>query len=185
MQSRIVTLANCVTGIRIILIPVFVAAILYDRYAEALVLFAAAALSDGLDGWLARSRNEQTELGTFLDPLADKLLLITAILVFSVFGWIPLWLAVTLIGRDLVVVLGYMLLSRLIGMKKVRVTWAGKTAIAAEMVLLSYILFWINVPELPDPPVWSFMVVATLAVGSGIHYMYRGFVQTNENAGAC
>lgn len=180
MSSRILTLPNLVTGIRIVLIPVFAAAILSGRYVEGLVLFATAALSDGIDGWLARARNERTELGAFLDPLADKGLLITSFLLFSVYGWIPLWLALTLICRDLVVVLGYFLLSRLCGMKKVRVTWAGKTAIAAEMVLLSYVLVWINLPTLPEPSLWMFVIVAALAVGSGMHYMYRGYIQTNE-----
>lgn len=185
MSSRILTLPNCVTVIRILLVPVFVAAIFAGQYAAALLLFATAALSDGLDGWLARKRNERTELGAFLDPLADKALLITAVVVLSAFGWIPLWLAVALIGRDLVIVLGYVFLSRLFGMKKVRVTWAGKTAIAAEMVLLTYVLVWLASPGIPDPAFWMFLIVAALSIGSGVHYIYRGFVRTNEHTSPC
>jgi cardiolipin synthase len=182
MPSQILTLPNAITGIRFILIPIFVIAILSGNYGVALAAFVSASVSDWVDGWLARALKQQTDLGAVLDPIADKGLLITAVVVFSVHGWIPLWLAMLLIGRDLVVVLGWVLLTRILVRGKVRPTFAGKTAIAAEMILLSYVLFWITFPGLPEPAAWMFYGVAALSVGSGVHYMYRGFLQTNENS---
>lgn len=182
MSSQILTLPNAITGIRFALIPLFVAAIFIQHYPLALAAFVAASVSDWVDGWLARALRQQTDLGAVLDPIADKGLLVTSLIVFSVNGWIPFWLAMLLIGRDLVVVLGWVLLVRIFGGKKVRPTFAGKTAIASEMILLSYILCWITFPSLPEPSSWMFIVVAGLSVGSGLHYIYRGFVQTHENS---
>ncbi len=180
MSASVLTLPNVITSIRILLIPAFVVAILYCRYPEAAGLFIAAGISDALDGWIARAWNQRSELGVLLDPLADKCLMITTFILFGSFGWVPLWLALTLIGRDLVVVLGWVLVSRVYGLSKVSPTMAGKTAIALEMVLISYVLFWLNFPAMPEPAGWMFVVVAGLSVVSGLHYIYRGIQQSCE-----
>jgi hypothetical protein len=111
--SHPMTTANKVTILRILLIPFFVAAVLYyvrtgiEGYRFAgLLCFAVAAICDGVDGYIARHYNQWSELGTILDPLADKLLLVSAVVVLSFknegrLEQIPLWLTVTIIGRDL------------------------------------------------------------------------------------
>jgi cardiolipin synthase len=185
MSSSILTLSNGITVIRLILVPFFVAAVFAGQYAAALLFFSVAAVSDGFDGWLARKRNERTEFGAFLDPFADKVLLITTIVVLSVYGWVPMWWMVTLIGRDLVMVVGYVLLSRFIGRKNIRVTWIGKTAIAFEMGVIVYILVWLAIPAFPAPSLWMFLLVAALSVGSGLHYIYRGFTYANKRLHTC
>lgn len=180
MSTTVFTLPNVITSIRILLIPAFVTAILYGRYPEAAGCFIAASVSDALDGWIARAWHQRSELGVFLDPFADKCLMITSFVLFATFGWVPLWLALTLIGRDLVVVLGWILISRMYGLTKVAPTMAGKTAIASEMVLVSYIVLWLNVPNLPEPEFWMYGIVAGLSVGSGLQYIYRGIEQSRE-----
>ena len=179
------TLPNFITFIRILLIPAFVIAILYGRYPEAAAFFIAAGISDALDGWIARTWNQRSELGVLLDPLADKCLMITSFVLFGSFGWVPLWLALTLIGRDLVVVLGWVLVSRVYGLSEVSPTMAGKTAIASEMILISYVLLWLNFSALPEPEGWMFVVVAGLSVMSGLHYIYRGIQQSCEKRSCC
>ncbi|KAF0182928.1 MAG: CDP-diacylglycerol--glycerol-3-phosphate 3-phosphatidyltransferase [Nitrospirae bacterium] len=180
MSITVFTLPNVITSIRILLIPAFVIAILYGSYPEAAVFFIAASVSDAVDGWIARTWNQRSELGVFLDPAADKCLMIASFVLFASFGWVPLWLALTLIGRDLVIVLGWVFIMKVHGLTKVSPTMAGKTAIASEMVLLSYILLWLNIPSLPEPMVWMFVVVAVLSVASGLQYIYRGLEQTRE-----
>ena len=100
---KVLNIPNIITFIRIVIIPVFVTALIYRRYDYALFLFIAAAVSDALDGLLARITKQKTKLGAFLDPLADKSLLVTSFVLFSVYGWIPMWLTIIVISRDLIV----------------------------------------------------------------------------------
>ncbi|HMK43094.1 MAG TPA: CDP-alcohol phosphatidyltransferase family protein [Dissulfurispiraceae bacterium] len=174
MDARILTLPNLITCIRILLIPVFISAILADRYRDGLVVFVVAALSDLVDGKLARAQNSQTTFGAFLDPFADKCLMISSFILFATKGWLPMWLALVSISRDLLVVLGYVLLAVMRGMVRVSPSLAGKTAIAAEMILISYVLLWLNFAMLPEPALWMFVCVAALAASSGVQYIYRG-----------
>src|SRR5208337_2979592 len=109
-RMKVLSVPNSITFIRIVIIPVFVTALVYNRVDYALWLFIVASFSDLLDGLLARMTNQQTRLGAFLDPLADKFLLVTSFILFSVYGWIPKWLAIAVISRDLIVVIGWFLL---------------------------------------------------------------------------
>ena len=117
LQSEVLTAANIVTAIRILLIPVFVFLLLapwpswlsdptiaqISKPWIAAAVFTLLALTDGLDGYLARSRNEITNLGKFLDPLADKILVTAALLALIELGELPAWIALIIIGRDFLV----------------------------------------------------------------------------------
>jgi cardiolipin synthase len=106
---------NIITGVRLVLIGPILWFIAGGAYQTALALFVAAGVSDGIDGYLARRFDWRTRLGSFLDPLADKLLLIGAYTVLGMQGYLPIWLAVLVIGRDLVIMggaLAYHLLTR-------------------------------------------------------------------------
>ena len=96
---KVLSIPNIITLIRIVIIPVFVTALVYKRYNYALALFIVASISDALDGLLARATNQKTQFGAFLDPLADKFLLTVSFILFSVYGWIPSWLTITVISR--------------------------------------------------------------------------------------
>src|SRR5260221_13452804 len=95
-------LANWLTTLRILLIPVFVTLLVYRRPREALLVFCLASLTDLLDGYIARSRGSQTRLGAFLDSGADKLLLNSAVVTLTYLKVIPLWIGVAVVSRDLV-----------------------------------------------------------------------------------
>lgn len=102
-DRRSVNLPNAITTLRILLVPVFAWLFLSERAFAAMVVFAAAALSDGLDGLLARILDQRTRLGAILDPIADKFLAVTALILLVVGGTVPLWLLVAALARDFVV----------------------------------------------------------------------------------
>jgi cardiolipin synthase len=180
-MSGVWTVPNIISSIRIIIVPAFVTALLYDRFDYALILFITAALSDAVDGFIARAAKQKTRFGAFLDPLADKFLLITSfIILFAVYGLIPKWLVITVISRDVIVTLGWFLLYISSHIKKPEPSLIGKAANDLQMLLIVYILLTVNFPGIPAPTVWMFIPVAGLTIISGLWYMYRGLQLSNE-----
>jgi len=176
---RVLNLPNALTIARIVIIPVFIIAIIYKKYDYALYLFIIAALTDALDGFIARRTNQKTELGTLLDPLADKFLLVTSFIIFSINGWVPKWLTITVISRDIIVVIGWILVYLITGTSNVKPTRTGKAAIAMQLILLCYVLLDINIGILPDIQGALIWITAALTIISGLHYIYRGFKLTH------
>jgi cardiolipin synthase len=183
------TLANKVTIARILLIPVFVVQVIYywntglewHRWA-ALALFAAAALSDGLDGWIARRFDQRSRLGTFLDPLADKLLLVSALILLSRSGSeqlpvLPVWLVATVLSRDALVVIGMLVVYFACGQITVKPHITGKAATMLQMatVLLALTNIWESLR-------WWLALGAALSTAiSGLIYLQRGVQQLNSS----
>ncbi len=176
----VVNIPNIITFIRIIIIPAFVTALIYKRYDYALLLFIIAAVSDTLDGLMARVTKQKTKLGAFLDPLADKSLLVTSFILFSVYDWVPTWLTITVISRDVIVTLGWFLLYLTSHSIKVEPSLIGKAAIASQLILIAYTLLSINFNNIPRPDNWMFWIVAVLTTVSGLQYIYRGLKQASE-----
>ncbi len=146
------TTANKITIARILLVPVFVVQLLYymrsgDDWNRvfAMISFALAAISDGLDGYIARRYNQKSELGKVLDPLADKLLLVSAIILLSLdskgyLTRIPLWLTVLIISRDVLVPTGIFIVHHMCGKVALRPRIAGKVATVFQMGVVLWIL---------------------------------------------
>lgn len=171
---RILNLPNTLTVARIVIIPVFITAVIYQKHRHALSLFVIAALTDLLDGFIARMTNQKTALGQFLDPLADKFLLVSSFILFSVQGWIPLWLTITVISRDLIVVIGWFLLYLLTHKVTIEPVLLGKAAIALQLITLALVLLSINLPSMIPPLELLFAVTAGVTGISGIQYIYKG-----------
>ncbi len=171
---RIVTIPNILTVGRIVMIPVFVTAVVYDEIRLALMLFTAAAITDLLDGLLARMTNQKTPLGTFLDPLADKFLLVTSFLLFAFRAWIPKWLVIIVISRDLIVVVGWLLLYMIANTAKVEPLFLGKAAIASQLVTLASVLLHVSTGMFAAVHPYLFVLTAGLTVLSGLQYIARG-----------
>lgn len=169
---------NTLTVTRIVLIPLFVTSVIYRRYDFALYLFAVAALSDAFDGLIARIKDQKTALGSFLDPLADKFLLVTSFILFSVYGLIPKWLTITIISRDVIVITGWVVLYIVTHTARVEPTIAGKAAITMQSLLIWYVLLDLNLPALPDVQVYLVWLTAVFTILSGLHYIYRGLKQS-------
>ena len=167
---------------RIVIIPILITAIIYSQYQYALYLFVVAALTDMLDGLFARLTNQKTPFGTFLDPLADKFLLVSSFILFSVYGWIPKWYAIIAISRDIIVVIGCFLLYMITNSLKVEPVFLGKVAIALQLLLLTYVLLHINIVTLPVVHESFFILSAALTAISGLQYIYKGFKLTNAQS---
>jgi cardiolipin synthase len=179
------TTANKVTILRILLIPFFVAAVMYyvrtgtEWYRLAgLLCFAVAAICDGVDGYIARRFNQTSELGTILDPLADKLLLVSGVVVLSFqnegrLDQIPLWLTVTIIGRDLLLLAGLAVIHLTVGKVKVRPRMVGKIATVLQMAAVLWVLLKWHTVALD-----CIVAGAALFTGvSGIWYVFDGMKQ--------
>ncbi|MBF0486662.1 MAG: CDP-alcohol phosphatidyltransferase family protein [Nitrospirae bacterium] len=175
----VLNIPNTLTLLRIVAIPFFASTLIYKRYDIALAVFVAASITDALDGLIARVTNKQTRLGQFLDPMADKFLLITSFILFAIYGWVPTWLTISIISRDLIVLLGWVLFYMIHHVVFIRPSILGKSAIAAQMILLAYILLRINFQQLlPDPAVLIW-VTTILTVASGLYYIIKGLVYNN------
>lgn len=186
------TTANKVTILRILLIPFFVVQALYymktgeERFRlAAICIFGVAAICDGVDGFIARRFNQRSELGAILDPLADKLLLVSGIVLFSFpnahFGSMPLWLTGTIIGRDLVILIGMVVIQMMVGRVKVRPRILGKVATVLQMICIVWILLkWDSV--LPEFwfKLWSISAAVCTGV-SGLCYVWDGANQLGSH----
>ena len=100
-------LPNTLTLIRILTVPIFLECLAYHLYWEALVVFAIGGITDFFDGLTARWLNQQTALGAYLDPVADKLLVISSFIMLGLIDGIPMWLTVVVVVRDILIVVGY------------------------------------------------------------------------------
>src|SRR5579864_804927 len=129
------TLANKITVLRMIAIPVFVIALMDHHMGWARWIFILSIASDALDGTLARIRGERTPLGSFLDPLADKLLLVATFIAFTALGWIPVWIFIAVLSRDMLIVLGWTVVYILTGNHKIQPRFLGKATTALQMAV--------------------------------------------------
>ncbi|MBF0465530.1 MAG: CDP-alcohol phosphatidyltransferase family protein [Nitrospirae bacterium] len=179
-NTAVLNVPNVLTMLRIVAIPFFAALLIYAQYRWALIIFVAASITDALDGLIARLTKKQTQLGKFLDPTADKFLLITSYVLFSFYGFIPTWLTICIISRDLIVVVGWGLLYMVRHVVFIMPSVYGKFAIAFQMVLLAYMLLKINFRGVFPDPKLLVIVTAVLTVVSGLHYLYKGFMYANE-----
>ena len=178
MSEPILTLANQLTLMRLLLIPAFVLCIVYGRFGWALVAFAVAGLTDALDGVVARRANQRTSLGAWLDPAADKLLLVTAFVVLTLPNLglpnrVPLWLTVLVISRDIAIVLTVAIVNLAVGPRTFRPSPLGKAATALFIVTCVVVLFF-NYLGVTSPIVDAF-VWASLAItlASSVDYVWR------------
>ncbi len=182
LHHHLLNLPNFLTLCRIALIPFFVAMLSRNRMRDALLLFAAAALTDSLDGTLARWTNKRTELGAFLDPFADKLLLISALVMLTVQNVIPGWVLSVIALRDVVVVFGYLMLVFWIGERiPVRPSYAGKTGTVLQILcVIAGLLGWSKIGS--DWQLWNGLLLLTALTTaiSGLQYTYRGLVLLNS-----
>ncbi len=172
---------NILTLIRIILIPCFATAAAYKRFDLAFFIFLFAALTDKLDGMIARMSGKSPDIGSFLDPLADKFMLITAFIVFLTLHIIPVWLAIVVLSRDIIVILGWGLLSVSGGAVRIEPTRTGKLAIAAQFTLLTAVLLKINYGYITEAVIQAMVwIAAGLTAASGLQYVQRGLKIASE-----
>ena len=172
------TLPNFLTLLRIIAIPIFLILISNQRYGAALCLFMAAGITDTIDGVIARLTDSKTDLGATLDPLADKLLLVSSFVILTWLHAVPAWLLILVLTRDIVVLSGYLAIYFVSVPMKVAPTFVGKLNVFNEMFTIGFALLTLARPEIPMATVnlvtWA--LTATTTTISGIHYVYSGLL---------
>ena len=169
-----INIPNSLTLIRILLTPLFVIFLLKDLLSFALLVFTIAAISDALDGLFARYFNQHTELGAYLDPIADKLLLTSAFVSLAILKIVPGWLTVIVISRDILILLGVTIFAMTNINFDVRPSIASKCTTVAQ---LSTVFLALLDPKLPDFYMIQWLLywlTAGLTIISGLHYIYIG-----------
>jgi cardiolipin synthase len=174
---------NILTVTRILLLPFFVAAFMYNRYNLALYIFVLAGVTDFFDGLIARRHKQVTELGKILDPIADKFFMVTSFLLMAYYGLIPKWITIVVISRDIIVVTGCLITYLIVNNIKIEPTLVGKTASAFQFILIGIVLLMINITGDFTPPFYFLAFIAALTVASGLQYVYKGLQIVNSGAG--
>lgn len=187
------TTANKITIARILLIPWFVVEVLYYvktgdeiHRVVALLTFAVAAILDGVDGYVARHYQQWSELGTVLDPLADKLLLVSGVILLSfdhtpLLGQFPMWFTGTIIGRDVVILIGMIVIQFTVGKVTARPHVIGKIATVLQMISVLWLLLKWDV-AFGSKWILFFTIAAALLTGySGFIYVWDGVRQLSAS----
>jgi len=179
-KSRpIMNWANRLTILRIILVPVFIGTVLYNKLNLALLIFIAATITDALDGYIARARHEKTKFGTIMDPIADKMLLGSAFVSFSLvkilpaYLQMPIYVPVVIIARDVIILLGVIAIYLLTGKLDVKPTILGKVTTFFQMITIILVLLCFVYSN------WIWNITAILTVVSGLDYIRIGSRQIN------
>ena len=182
------TTANKITIVRILLVPFFIVQVLYYERSGAewnrwlaLLAFAVASISDGVDGYIARRYNQRSELGVVLDPLADKLLLVSGIVLLSLenphLGKLPLWLTATIVSREVLLIIGLFVILHVCGKVASHPRFLSKAATVLQMITVLWLLLkwrgdWAH----------ALAVAATICTGiSGLLYVHDGVQQLNAS----
>ncbi len=178
MTAQVFTLATQLTLLRMLLIPAFVILTLYGEFGWALAVFMIAGLTDLLDGLAARAAGQKSELGAWLDPAADKLLLVTTFIVLTLpniglVNRIPLWLTILIISRDVGIVLTVAIVNLAVGPRTFRPSPLGKAATAIFIIacvvvmlfnFLGYHSHWV------EAAIW---ISAAITIASALDYVWR------------
>jgi len=182
---RNLTIANQLTILRIVLVPAFVLLVVYGRLGAALLVFVVAGVTDALDGLIARLAGQRTTIGAWLDPLADKLLLLATFVVLTLPGipltnHLPTWLTVLVISRDVVIIAFVAIVNLAIGPRTFAPSLLGKSATAA-FILTSVVIMFFNyrgeTSILVDAGIWLSLI---LTIASSADYFLRIRKLVNE-----
>lgn len=179
MASSVITVPNLLTLLRMVLIPVFAILLYYGYSGWALVTFFIAGVSDGIDGFVARKFNQESELGTIIDPIADKLLMTTAFIILTLPNIlpptkhlpVPFWVTASVIGRDVLIITVAGAINIMTGFRGFQPSWLGKMSTLVQVIAVVVILFGAVFGYTYFlPTVYTFVVL--FAFLSGVHYIF-------------
>lgn len=182
-QAHLINIANGLTTIRVLLVPLFAYLLIAGEFRYALLVFAVCGISDMFDGILARWLRQRTLLGFLLDPIADKILMATSFVVLAIVKVVPAWLTIMIVSRDLFILVGSFLILFLLGTGEIAVTGLGKVNTTIQIVTVLYFLSVRSFPHVLESlvpglePLLNGAIVAicaTSTVLSGLQYMAIG-----------
>ena len=170
---------NSLTILRILLIPCYVGLLVYGKFDQALIVLLVAGLTDALDGAIARMKNQYTRLGAVLDPLADKMLLISGFITLSMIHLVPSWVTILVVSRDVILMLGTAVAHFTDSRVDITPTFLGKGTTFLQLSYVVMVIFLTSrrIDLAVMLPLLFGMVAFTLL--SGLHYLYRGFRHTS------
>jgi cardiolipin synthase len=181
-RRKRLNLPNALSLLRIFLVTPFLIAVIYHQFSLALIIFVVAGISDFLDGYLARRLGQKSLLGTFLDPLGDKLLSTVAFISLCIQGLLPPWLAVTVVAKDVYIALGSGVLYFADNFSVAVPSFWGKTSTLFQIVAVGFALLSalceINVVLLN----WLFALTGSVTAIAFFHYIWRGVQLFSENS---
>jgi cardiolipin synthase len=174
MQGRIWTVPNQITLLRLGFLPLFIVSISYEHYRWALLILVLAGLSDGVDGLLARSLNQRSSLGAYLDPIADKLLLSSSFVILAFKHEIATWLMIFVLSRDVIILMVAVVILLIFGYRPFPPSILGKATTFFQIVMIFAVVLRAAYPNerLAGMNVILMYTVATLTVVSAIHYSF-------------
>ena len=182
------TTANQLTLLRMLLIPAFVILVIYGELGWALVVFAVAGVTDAFDGLIARRAGQKTSLGAWLDPMADKLLLVTTFVVLTLpaiplTNHLPLWLTVTVISRDVVIVGVVAIVNLAVGPRTFRPSLLGKATTAAFIITSVVVMFFNYLQEtsvIVELGIWLSLALTLVSSGDYFFKLRRLITDSTE-----
>jgi len=174
------TIPNLITILRVLLVPIFVIYIINDRTLGSLIIFVIASVSDALDGFIARVFHQKSDLGTYLDPLADKILLVTAYTTLAILKMIPPWLAVLIVSRDVIILLGFLVLYLNGHPIKAHPSLLSKSTTWLQIATILMILSngYLNIEPIK---IYTFWLTAGFTIASGLQYIRIGLIVLTED----
>ena len=169
------TIPNMITVLRVILVPIFVIYMINGRALASLVIFIIESVSDALDGFIARIFQQKSDLGAHLDPLADKILLTTAYITLAIFKMIPAWLAVLIISRDVIILLGVLVFYLTHYPVTIHPSILSKATTCVQLATVLIVLStgYIDIQFL-NP--YTFWLAGLLTIASGLQYIRIGLI---------
>ncbi len=179
MPSNIITIPNILTLLRMALIPVFASFLYYGESGWALVVFFIAGISDGFDGFIARRFNQESELGTIIDPIADKLLMTTAFIILTLPNIlpptrhlpVPFWVTAFVIGRDILIITIAGAINVMTGFRGFKPSMLGKISTVVQVAAVTLIMISVvSGYTFYLPTVYA--IVVFFAFASGLHYIF-------------
>ena len=172
LVQQILSVPNQLTLIRMLLVPFILISMIYGQHDMALYLFLAAALTDGVDGLVARHFNQQTLLGAYLDPLADKIFLSSAFFVQSLTGRIPWWLTILVLSRDVIIIATALVTALATQIRNFPPSMLGKTNTAVQISTVFLVLVHNAFPQSWSGPIVEgvFWVTAATTMASAVQY---------------
>jgi cardiolipin synthase len=185
LSFSILTLPNLITFLRIGAIPLFLILLTDQQYTEALIVFVLAGATDSLDGAIARLTNSHSALGAYIDPLADKLLLVSAFLILTVLGFVPHWLAILVMSRDVIILVGFAVLYFITGRSiAVRPTLVGKASTFFQLLTITLALVGLHDPAWRFPLLWdaTLVLAGSAVIVSGFQYLLRALLWLNQQS---
>jgi len=167
-------LPNILTLTRVLLIPVFVILIINKYFEWALLTFTIAGITDGLDGLIARLTHQRTELGAYLDPIADKLLTFAAFISLAIIEMIPSWLVVIVITRDIIILIGFLVMFLTNYHPKINPSFLSKMTTTFQIVTILFALLAGLFPAFKQLSMLAFYGTGIITILSGTQYIYIG-----------